>query len=303
MQKCACTSGLSLLFLVTALALTVIVVSLLGLLTFITKRIDWTIFDNMSTWRTRVRMAPTQCQFLRSPFVLFAFRLLCFLTSLSVCGYEWFQDIARAFHYYTVWNFHIVLLYFGIGAWSSFRAWRHTRRHKFTENLYRIVEPPTDPKDRYTWLDRFHNILLEIELPATVLICIIVWTILFEAEAKIYGVEAARHKFLSWTSLIQHAMNVVMMWTDFAINGMVVHFSHGLLLLAWMGLYAFFHSCLWFSFPSFCAYPFMDLATPQFSSGSSALALGTCPFTMSHFWPLAAKSIGSVFPCEGTMHG
>ena len=93
------------------------------------------------------------------------------------------------------------------------------------------------------------------------LICLIVWTVLFEGVEIKDGMPEAIIKFINFDNLTQHLANVFMIWIDFYLNDLSVISSHYKLMYLWMLTYTLFHSILWIK-TCFLAYPFMRLSTP-----------------------------------------
>ena len=62
------------------------------------------------------------------------------------------------------------------------------------------------------------------------LICLIVWTVLFEGVEIKDGMAEAIIKFINFDNLTQHLANVFMMWIDFYLNDLSVITSHFLIM-------------------------------------------------------------------------
>jgi hypothetical protein len=117
------------------------------------------------------------------------------------------------------------------------------------------------PKSKPGYLERLHHCIMDIELSCAPLICLVVWTILFEGVDRKDGLAEAELKFINFDNLTQHLANVFMIWIDFYLNDLSVVTSHFLLMFGWMLTYTLFHSVVWVK-TCFLAYPFMNLATP-----------------------------------------
>jgi hypothetical protein len=96
---------------------------------------------------------------------------------------------------------------------------------------------------------------------------VVVWTILFPA------IEAAglpRTIFVNPFSILSHAVNVLFLSIDLALNGLYIRLPHFAFAVCWGSLYTFFHTIFMVALDAqnedHCpAYFFLDLSNPFFS--------------------------------------
>ena len=250
---------------------------------------------------------PRQASYGRgNPRVLFAWRVACLVLAVSCIVYQWapihyfsshgvfnttqppHSSAPGCYRFYTVWNFHLVLIYFSIGTWLSAQGLKlrgadtAVRGGAFAaldeaavstgrpdtatvgEDLdddeipVSAAATKTPQRHRAGCLEHTHHLIMEVELATTCLIALVVWTVLYEGVAKDQGSAEAFVKFVSFDNLVQHAANVLMVWTDFWLNGQFVTPWHIVVMYGWMVTYSMFHSVIWLM-TCFLAYPFMDL--------------------------------------------
>ena len=166
--------------------------------------IDYQRYTN--SWRYRLPGWPKE-QLRGKPCVLFSWRLLNLCLAVSCIVYQYLpihyysadgkynitagshSDVPHMYRFYTVWNFHLVFIYFVIGTFFSYQGMTATQQ---AEDIDQILIIPTNteahhnqstglpPRNASGCLERLHHTILSIELACTPLICLVVWTILFE---------------------------------------------------------------------------------------------------------------------------
>ena len=140
------------------------------------------------------------------------------LVRAAIFGWCFFILAQSAFHegpgclrFFTVWNFIVLTLFFGIGAGLSCNCCRHVARHG----------PIT--RDHRVWAG-LHRLLFEIEMPMTMLVAVIVWFAIYPnavSVAEQTGDYSGQLAVLSLTSITMHALNVI-----FSESSPFQHSSH-----------------------------------------------------------------------------
>ena len=248
------------------------------------KIISFSKFQN--PWRYRLPGWPADNKCRGSATFLFAYRLFNVCLALSCIIYQYLpihyhsahgvfnttepphSQAPHMYRFYTVWNFHLVLVYFAIGTWFSYQGMTATKIVQDVQQI--VIEPHHEssytsrsaglPKLLPQALEKIQHAIMNVELTCAPLICLVVWTILFEGVAYKDGLPEAIVKFITYNDVIQHLVNVFMVWTDFYLNDLSVITSHVWIMYFWMLTYTMFHSLMWVH-DCFLAYPFMNLKT------------------------------------------
>ncbi|CAH0481721.1 unnamed protein product [Peronospora belbahrii] len=107
------------------------------------------------------------------------------------------------------------------------------------------------------WIDL--ELLFDVCLAASLLICVVVWSILYPYAVKTGHPE----KILNGVSYCQHGINVLLLQIDFAATKHLVSSNALPLIMGWPSVYAVFawivHGTV---VKGFWPYPFLDLETP-----------------------------------------
>jgi uncharacterized membrane protein YgcG len=243
-------------------------------------------FKKYQPWRYRLPGWPADNKCRGSATFLFAYRLFNLCLALSCIIYQYLpihyhsahgvfnttepphSQAPHMYRFYTVWNFHLVLVYFAIGTWFSYQGMTATKIVQDVQQI--VIEPHHEssytsrsaglPKLMPQALEKIQHAIMNVELTCAPLICLVVWTILFEGVAYKDGLPEAIVKFITYNDVIQHLVNVFMVWTDFYLNDLSVITSHVWIMYFWMLTYTMFHSLMWVH-DCFLAYPFMNLKT------------------------------------------
>jgi hypothetical protein len=228
-------------------------------------------FEKVKSWRYRLPGWPKEYKIRGSVCLLFTWRFLCLILAISCIVFQYLpihyyshdgvynttepphSSMPAAYRFYTVWNFHLVFFYFLIGTYFSYQGLMATKMVTDVQQI--VIEPYHEsayfeksaglPKLVPSCLEKIQHIIMNVEMACTPLICLIVWTVLFEGVEKEDGLPEAIIKFINFDNLVQHLTNVFMMWIDFYLNDLSIISSHFLFMYAWMLTYTLFHSIIW----------------------------------------------------------
>lgn len=142
---------------------------------------------------------------------ILCYRLVAFMFTLAILIAEITNHGFKEFQYFTVWNFLMLIVYFGIGVLVSYRGIMDERREEKYFN--ELKNAPDDNRRRFLnnrevnhgkyipvkqrsmdLLQKAHFALLQLELPCALLIDVILWSALFPV---------AGNQFLNFYSYIQ----------------------------------------------------------------------------------------------------
>ena len=176
----------------TVIALVAIGTSYAGLLTYLILRYirgsggrkDFAQYQD--GWRYRLPGWPKEDSFRGSTRILFTWRLLNLCLAISCVTYQWLpihyysdhgkynmtlpphSSSPRMYRFYTVWNFHLVLLYFFLGTIFSFQGMIATKKVDSVDQM--IIEPHHAPsyyersaglsKSIPGYLERIHHCIM-----------------------------------------------------------------------------------------------------------------------------------------------
>lgn len=133
--------------------------------------------------------------------VVFCYRIIAFTFTLGVLVSQISLEGWEALQYFTVWNFCILILYFGLGVLVTYKGIvaemeeeEHYKRLKQTIKEYKKNYPNFKLNDNEKYipvkdrpmnlLQRAHFAVLQIELPCTLLIALVVWAVLYPASGS-----------------------------------------------------------------------------------------------------------------------
>eukprot|EP00928_Gymnodinium_smaydae_P087477 TRINITY_DN71738_c0_g1_i1.p1 TRINITY_DN71738_c0_g1~~TRINITY_DN71738_c0_g1_i1.p1 ORF type:complete len:224 (+),score=5.46 TRINITY_DN71738_c0_g1_i1:237-908(+) len=122
------------------------------------------------------------------------------------------------FSFYTIWNFLLQTVYFGLAAIQSSQI---------------LIWPNCLYQARLACVV---SILFEICLPASMCVCVIMWGLLAPAAAA-NGNPQMMEICFGWLSYFQHLANTIALMVDFAMAGMPIRTHHLFFLLLWTGIY------------------------------------------------------------------
>ncbi|KAG1697016.1 hypothetical protein DVH05_017403 [Phytophthora capsici] len=208
-------------------------------------------------------LQPRSCWSLRA---LLAYRAAASTFFLLVQIWDVYRSRGRCMAFYTSWNFILQGVYFAGAAWRT-RRQLQLRMDERTASYTALVDgeegSPFKRRKRVlrtsglNWIDL--ELLLDVCLAASLLICFVVWAILYP-----YAVKAGHpEKLLNGVSYCQHGANVVLLQIDFFATRHLVSKDALPLIMGWPSVYAVFawivHGTV---AKGFWPYPFLDLNTP-----------------------------------------
>ena len=172
-------------------------------------------------WRyTRARATQSALFGKAMPLALtFAWRLFAFVWVLAVQSVQWSASRAGySYRFFTIWNFFLLLVYFGLGAALTLVA----------------LMRPADGAKELSWVHMVHYAMFEIALPSACLVDIVLWGVLYP-----YAVTQGQGATLTnYTSVMQHAINLVLMLIEFIFfSSYALTPWHVALLAIWAGSY------------------------------------------------------------------
>lgn len=178
----------------------------------------------------------------RSSMMIICFPLLGFVLKTFGVGF--------IFLFFTFWNWTMFGVFFTLGTIFSFR-------HVFLKNY--------DLTAKIGVLEKFYLIILEVELPATVLISIVVWILILPGTLQ----TGTEEEVLNPRSYFVHGINVFLMGGEFVMNKLYFKHAHFFYLAQWGSLYVLFHTILMFvrdlNDEDHCpTYGFLNLSTEVF---------------------------------------
>ncbi|KAE8915174.1 hypothetical protein PF005_g6255 [Phytophthora fragariae] len=211
-------------------------------------------------------LQPRSCWSLRA---LLAFRAgaATFFVLVQIC--DVWRSHGRCLAFYTSWNFILQGAYFGGAAWRTRRQLQR-RLDERTASYTALVDNDDDGSDSafarprrvlrasgVHWIDL--ELLLDVCLAASLLICAVVWAVLYPYAVKIGHPET----ILNGVSYCQHGVNVLLLQMDFFATRHQVSRDAFPLVMGWPSVYAVF---AWIVHGTvargFWPYPFLDLDTP-----------------------------------------
>lgn len=178
----------------------------------------------------------------RAQIGLFTFRLLTFLWMLivQVSQYNWASS-ARPLYFFTVWNYHLQLIFFGLAALISGVPSCGARSEDASQSmLFRVV-----------------HVLFEVSLPTSVLVSMLLWGVLAPFAVQSGDAHAIQLCF-DFYSYNQHLANTFLLFIDFIFNEYLVRKDHLVFMLAWAIVYCVF-TWIHYPFTGIMPYFFMSL--------------------------------------------
>lgn len=204
-----------------------------------------------------------------SPEAILVYRACMALLSILFYLIISIKRAPYSFVTFTMWNWLLLTIYFILGTFLSARYVFGERwgRSQKTEPIKegkegKSIKQP-EPLDRF---ERLHHAILEIELPCTIFIALVVWTILLPFAIQ-YG---QTDRVLNPSSFFSHGLNIIFMLIDFALNKLYISFKDIVFLVSWSAIYGTTHILLMLILqlidePHCPVYPFMDMSSVFFS--------------------------------------
>lgn len=149
--------------------------------------------------------------------------LLVYRSIMLIIGLYWSIEVSLWIppFAFTIWNWLILTLYFAIGTYLSIKQ---------------VKYGPTN-RQTMTPLERVHYVLLETELPATILIAVVIWFVL-------YPISGFNEGFFDPFQVFSHFLNIFFMVGDLWMNGLYIKLRHFVYTAILGCLYVIFHASL-----------------------------------------------------------
>jgi len=200
------------------------------------------------------RMITHSCWESISPGTLLTFRLSYLLFSVAILIYSYITNFPTLLAFFTLWNYHLQTLYFGLVVWFTIRS-RPSNTNKDGGGLSRTI--------------------FVINLINTAMVClvaVILWSVILPDKLKNNDGKSV----LNFESYSEHAINVPFVLAEFMLNGMRLQTPHHIVfLILWGNIYAVF--CIVFQFfGGFSPYFFADISqkiTPLWLVGVQIIIL------------------------------
>ncbi|KAL7684630.1 hypothetical protein Plhal304r1_c035g0109981 [Plasmopara halstedii] len=211
-------------------------------------------------------LQPRSCWSLRA---LMSFRAGCAIFYMLVQLWDLYRSRGHCLAFYTSWNFILQGVYFTGATWRTKRQLQRQigeRTAIYTALVDESEDGTGSPFTRrkrimrasgFHWIDL--ELLLDICLSVSLLICVVVWVVLYPYAVKIGHPEM----ILNGVSYCQHGINVLLLQIDFFATRHYVSRDALPLIMGWPSVYAVF---AWIVHGTvargFWPYPFLDLDTP-----------------------------------------
>lgn len=214
------------------------------------------------------------------------YRFIVFCVCAGVLTYQASFTGPLLFCAYTVWNFMFLIATFAVGIVTSYMELvGHGRRYKpRDEKTVALLAPELRPTGTTCLprIRRVHHVMVEVELAASALICLVVWSVLYPVSHSPLLLRAP--------SLLEHGINIAFMTTEFALRGIHVRLSHIWVFMVLPLTYALFHTGFWWV-TGHNLYPFMNVTLPSAPIWAIGIAVAHVFFYVT-FW-----GISSVWLC------
>eukprot|EP00730_Choanoeca_flexa_P012172 TRINITY_DN3536_c0_g1_i1.p2 TRINITY_DN3536_c0_g1~~TRINITY_DN3536_c0_g1_i1.p2 ORF type:complete len:291 (+),score=42.37 TRINITY_DN3536_c0_g1_i1:1299-2171(+) len=204
--------------------------------------------------------------FASSPKVLMIYRILIALYCFSIL--MWLVARPRgqfAYYFYTIWNFTMLTLYFGMAASQSVAA---SQKAFNLSSSYAV-----------SFFDRLTMILFEVCMTMVFLVDVVLWTVLYpQAKHQMEHSDdddACCEKFLNFDSYNVHGFNLIFMLGELSLNRIPIVWSHSIFVMLWLLMYGIY-SWFVFEYGDKWVYFFLDTskkAAPAWYTGMFALHL------------------------------
>ena len=163
------------------------------------------------------------------PDALLLFRAGVFVGSFWTLMQSSFYEGPQCLRFFTVWNFIAFVAFFALGTALSCECCREVGAMRRTPSaLHRLAAAA-------------HHLLLEVQLPMSAMITLVVWLVLYPYDV-LNGEPAFRLAgYTNLTSLTMHVGNFVFMLIEFGLDALHLTPGHFGLVLFWGMLYALFN--------------------------------------------------------------
>ena len=167
-------------------------------------------------------------------------RLLFAIYAFIVWIYANIDDGPRMYSFYTVWNYTLLLFYF-----TSVTIFT------FITNYSKYGVPDTR---FFNYYRSFVWMIFQCECTLALLVDLTVWFILVPFSSNPL-------KFLNFTSISMHILNLIFLFIDLSLNSLPIHFHYGAFVTI-IGLCYIVFSWLYYAQTSKWDYFFMDTSKP-----------------------------------------
>ena len=157
--------------------------------------------------------------------------------------YSLVNSIPHLLSFYTVWNFHLQIVYFGVAAAAS-----------WCEAGGRPIRP----------VQLLAAVLFEVVLPSSMLVMVVFWAVLAPPD-------------VDWIGYNQHLCNTGFLVVEWLANRLVLHWSHLILVLLWSFIYIGFSWIRYIFTGSWC-YFFLKLSWGALAWYPALLVLNALAF-------------------------
>lgn len=164
-----------------------------------------------------------------SPHALLLFRASVFAVSFWMLLQSTFYEGPPCLRFFTVWNFIALVIFFALGTALSCSCCRDIA----------LMRPR--PSESHRIAAVAHHLLLEVELPMSAMITLVVWLVLAPYDAAHDPSLYWYARYTNLTSLTMHGVNLIFMLLEFGLDALHVEPAHFGLVLAWGMLYALFN--------------------------------------------------------------
>ncbi|KAF0700348.1 Aste57867_9161 [Aphanomyces stellatus] len=187
---------------------------------------------------------------------LFAFRIAAFVLFVTVLVIgivrtNWFDLV-----YYTYWNFTLQTMYLGAAIYDQWTRWAPSTGD---ETFLPLQAKSTAPLSAH----RLLNTVFDVCLTTSVLVTLVFWLVLYNPTTAV------------WTTYVVHAVNLVLLLVEFALNEHLVQRHHMKFVVMWPALYG---AITWFGHATylhgFWPYDLLDVAKPYAPLKWLAISLG-----------------------------
>ncbi|GBG30336.1 Sialate O-acetylesterase [Hondaea fermentalgiana] len=177
-----------------------------------------------------------------------AWRVAIAVFYLVTIGYEFDSRDVWELQYYTVWNLVILTLYFLVATAVSLVLVFAPSQAPLPVTKGMRAERQPNIGIKMLWI--VHQTLGELEWCTSILVAIVVWAFIAP------NAEPEWSPYLGFTSISEHACNIVVMTIDFFLSGYLINFTHWSLSVFWPALYLCWHLGGNVAY-GFMAYPFL----------------------------------------------
>eukprot|EP00250_Pteridium_aquilinum_P011670 c20228_g1_i1 orf=701-1594(+) len=204
---------------------------------------------------------------------LLGVRVIAFIYCLSILIYDIVLWGPFIFEYYTQWSFTLLIVYFGVAIGASVREIHRQRnaeqaavlsnnQHLLsgyrqsdeehgsgTSGLTNTSVPYLNPSDAAGADGFVMQILYQIVLGSAFVTDVVYWTCIFPS-----------YTFIDVIEISMHAVNLVLLLTDVALNNMIFHWFRGAYFFIYTTIFIFFSWTIHALGEKQWPYPFLDVS-------------------------------------------